>query len=112
MALKESKEDFERDRFMLHEMGVSAGSGRALGFEFNVEQLRTRPTVERFGIRKGLRYFLKRRRVAGRELEAGPSDFLLRPSQTGAPLALPLSTASLADLTINENLLWPVPAPS
>ena len=38
---------------MLHEVSVRSDSGRALGFQVNVEQLRTLPTVERFGrIRK------------------------------------------------------------
>ena len=54
---------------MLHEIFISSDSGRALGFEVNVEQLRTPATVERCGrIRKGLRCFVKRR-VAGWELE-------------------------------------------
>ena len=59
-----------KSRLILHEMSVSSGSGRAHGFELNVEQLRNLPAVERFGrIRKGLRCFLNRRRVAGWELE-------------------------------------------
>ena len=41
VALDESKEDFEINRVMLHEISVSSGSGRALGYELNVEQLRT-----------------------------------------------------------------------
>ena len=69
-VLDESKQDFERDRLSLHEISVKSDSGRALGIELNVEQLRTLPTVERFGlIRKGFRRFLNRRRVAGWELE-------------------------------------------
>ena len=64
--LDESKQDFEKERLFLHEISVKSVSGWALGFELNVEQLRTLPAVERFGrIRKGLRCFLKRRRVAG-----------------------------------------------
>ena len=71
ITLNESKEDFEKDSLALHEIAVSAGSCRALGFVLNVEQLRTLLAVERFRrIRKGLRGFLKRRRVAGCELEA------------------------------------------
>ena len=50
---------------------MSAGSSRALGFELNIEQLRTLPTVESLGrIRKGFRCFWKRRNVAGWEQEA------------------------------------------
>ena len=57
-------------RLLLHEISVKSDSGQALGFELDVEQLRPLPTVERFGrIRKGLPCFLKRRRVAGWELE-------------------------------------------
>ena len=57
--MNECKQDFEKNGLMLHEISVSSGSGRALGFELNVEQLRTLPAVERFGrIRKGLRCFL------------------------------------------------------
>ena len=41
-ALDESKQDFEGDRLVLHEISVRSDSGRALGFELNVEQLRTR----------------------------------------------------------------------
>ena len=57
MALDESKQDFERDRLVRHEISVrSTNSGRTLGFELNVEQLWTLPSMERFGrIRKGLR---------------------------------------------------------
>ena len=69
-ALDESKQDFERDRLLLQEISVKSDSGRALGFELGVEQLRPLPSVEQFGrIRKGLPFFLLRRRVAGRELE-------------------------------------------
>ena len=69
-ALDESKQDFEKDRLFLHEISVKSDSGWALGFELNVEHLRTLPAVERFGrIRKLLRCFLIRRRVAGWELE-------------------------------------------
>ena len=68
MALNESEQRFEKSRLVLHEISVSSGSGGALGFELNVEHLRTLATVERFRpIRKGLRCFLKRRRVAGWE---------------------------------------------
>ena len=77
--LEESKQDFERDRHLLHEFSVRSDSGRALGFEINVEELRTLTAVERFGrIRKGIRCFLKRRRVAGWELEGlmGHATFL------------------------------------
>ena len=57
-ALDESEEDFEKSRLIIHEISVSSGSGRAFGFELNFEQLRTLPTVERFGrIRRGLRCF-------------------------------------------------------
>ena len=60
VALDESEQDLERDRLLLH----------ALGFELNVEQFRALPSVEHVGrIRKGLRCFSKRRRVAGWELE-------------------------------------------
>ena len=53
LAVDESKKEFEKDRLMHHEIAVSADAGRALGFELNVEQLRTLRTVERFGqIRK------------------------------------------------------------
>ena len=68
-ALDESKQDFERDRLLICKISVKSDSGRALGFELNVEQLRTLTTVERFSrIRKGLRCFLKRRLVAGWDL--------------------------------------------
>ena len=56
---------------MNHEIAVSADAARALGFELNVDQLRTLRTVERFGqIRKGLRCSLTWVRVAGGELDA------------------------------------------
>ena len=43
---------------MPNEISVSSDSGRALGFELDVELLRTLPTVECFGrIRKGPRRF-------------------------------------------------------
>ena len=45
----ESKQDFERNRVLLHEISVKSDSGRAWGFELNVEQLRSLPTVKRFG---------------------------------------------------------------
>ena len=100
LALNESKEDFEKHRLVLHEIGVLA-LGRALGFELNVEQIRTIPAVERFGcVRKGVRCFLKRRRVAGWELEAFSDG---RPCRSST-----LSTASLSDLFI-RNLFGPVP---
>ena len=68
-ALDESKQDSKRDRLLLYEISVKSDSGRALGFERNVKQLRTPSTMERFGrIRKGLRCFLKRRRVGGWEI--------------------------------------------
>ena len=55
MALNESGQDLEKSRLMLHEISISSGSDRALGFELDVEQLRTLPTVERYGrIREGL----------------------------------------------------------
>ena len=55
MALNESRQDFEKSRLMPHEISISSGSHRALGFELDVEQLRTLPTVERSGrIREGL----------------------------------------------------------
>ena len=64
MALNESKQDFEKTkkkRLMLHELSGSSGSGGALGFELNVQRLRTLPTtVERVGrVRKGLRCFFE-----------------------------------------------------
>ena len=87
-ALDESKQDFERDRLMLHEISVRSDSGRALGIGLNVDQLRTLLSVERFGrIRKGLRCFLKRRRVAGWELEGLMGHVT---PQTGDPVVLPL----------------------
>ena len=71
LALNESKDNFEKHRLKLHEISVFSGCGWALGFDLDVEQFRTLPTTERFGrIREGLRCFLKRRRVAGWELEA------------------------------------------
>ena len=52
MALNESRQDFEKSRLMLHEISISSGSHRALGFELDVEQLRT---LARSGcIREGL----------------------------------------------------------
>ena len=66
VTLDESKQDFEKDRLMLHVIFVRSDSGRALGFELHV----TLRIVGRCGrIRNGLRCFLKRRRVAGWELE-------------------------------------------
>ena len=66
VALKESKQDCEKGRLMLHVFSVSSVLVEPLGFELNVEQLRTLPTVVRFGrIRKRLRCCLNRRRVAG-----------------------------------------------
>ena len=56
MAMNESKQDFEGDRLVVHEISMRSDSNQALDFELNVGQLRTRPTLERFGrIRKGLR---------------------------------------------------------
>ena len=70
MGSNESRQDFEESRPMLDEISISSGSDRALGFKLNVEQLRALPTVDRFGrIRKRLRCFVNRRRVAGWELE-------------------------------------------
>ena len=37
MVLNESRQDFEKSRLMLHQISVSSGSGRALGFELIVE---------------------------------------------------------------------------
>ena len=78
VALDESKQDFERDRLMLHEISVRSDSGRALDFALNVEQLRT------------LRCLLKRRRAAGWELESLMGHVTLLAPQTGDPVALPL----------------------
>ena len=105
-ALDESEGDFERDRLLLHEISVKSGFGRALGFELDVEQLRTLLTVERFGrICKGLRCFLKRRHVAGWELEGlmGHVTFLGFSA---------VSTGSLASFTIDGNLSGSVHVPS
>ena len=53
VALDESKQYLEKDRLILHEISVRSDSGQPRGFELNVKQLRTLPTVERFGrIRK------------------------------------------------------------
>ena len=58
VTLDERKQDFEKDRLMLHVIFVRSDSGRAIGFELHVEQLQTLPVVERCGrIRKGLRCF-------------------------------------------------------
>ena len=70
VALDKSKQDFERDLLMLPEISVRSDSGRALGLELNVEQLRTLPTLDVLvAFAKGLQCPLKRRRVAGWELE-------------------------------------------
>ena len=37
MGSNESRQDFEESRLMLHEISVSFGSGRAVGFRLNVE---------------------------------------------------------------------------
>ena len=105
-------EDFEQDRLMLHEIAVSAGSGRALGFELNVEKLRTLLPVERFGrLRKGLRCFFNRRRVAAGGLD-GPR-YYFRPSQAGHPVALPLCLPFRSQfLSSSGDLSGPVLAPS
>ena len=66
-ALDESKQDFERPSLVARDLG-------------NVEQLRTLPSAKRFGrIRKVLRCSLKRRHVAGWELEGpmGHATFFL-----------------------------------
>ena len=85
------KQDFERDRLVLHEISVRSDSGRALGFELNVEQLQTLVTVECFGrIRNGLRCFLKHGRVAWWELEGLVRCDFSGPPQIGDPVALPL----------------------
>ena len=43
IPLNESRQDFEKSRLMPHEISVRSGSGRALGSELDVEQLRTFP---------------------------------------------------------------------
>ena len=78
MVFNESRQDSKKSRLVLDQISVSSGSGRALGFELDVEQLRT------FGrIRQGLRCFLNRRRVAGwgTGRPDGPCD-LFGPPQT------------------------------
>ena len=93
-ALDESKQDFQRDRLVSHEILVISDSGRAL-------VLHSTSSVERFGrICKGLRCFLKRRRLAGWELEGlmGHVTFLGRSST--------VSAASLASFIIRREPLW------
>ena len=87
---------------------MRSDSGRALGFELNVEQLRTLPTVERSGrIRKRLRCFLVTQtcRWMGTGRPDGPCDFS-GPPQTGDPVALPPSAHSLASFYHRREPLW------
>ena len=87
MVFNESRQDFKKSRLVLDQISVSSGSGRALGFELDVEQLRTfwsHPS-------RAPMFFLNRRRVAGWELEGlmGHVTFF-GPPQTGDPFAFPL----------------------
>eukprot|EP00974_Lingulodinium_polyedra_P085398 8269531-Lingulodinium_polyedra.AAC.1 len=69
-AISEAQKDFEQGNLIFHEVAVETGGGTSLGCCLDGHELATRPTEARFGlVRKGLRGLLRKRRVAGWELE-------------------------------------------
>ena len=69
-ALHEAHESFDSVGLLLHETEVFEGAGKTLGVVIDGKALETRAADERFGnIRAALRWLLRRRCVAGWELE-------------------------------------------
>ncbi|CAK0824653.1 unnamed protein product, partial [Prorocentrum cordatum] len=69
-ALQEAQRDFDGDHLKFHEVEVLPEGGRTLGCYLDGRRRATRPTDERFAmVRKGLRCLLRRRKVAGWQLE-------------------------------------------
>eukprot|EP00959_Pyramimonas_sp_CCMP1952_P225868 4723168-Pyramimonas_sp.AAC.1 len=69
-APQEAQRDFDGDHLKFHEVEVLPEGGRTLGVYLDGRRRATRPTDERFAmVRKGLRCLLRRRKVAGWQLE-------------------------------------------
>ncbi|CAK0838915.1 unnamed protein product [Prorocentrum cordatum] len=69
-ALQEAQRDFDGDHLKFHVVEVMPEGGRTLGCYLDGRHRATRPTDERFAmVRKGLRCLLRRRKVAGWQLE-------------------------------------------
>ncbi|CAK0812006.1 unnamed protein product [Prorocentrum cordatum] len=69
-ALQEAQRDFDGDHLKFHEVEVMPEGGRTLGCYLDGRHRATRPTDERFAmVRKGVRCLLRRRKVAGWQLE-------------------------------------------
>ena len=70
-ALDDARRDFEKDRLVLHEIGVHEAGGRALGWDVDGRELCTRASPERFGlVRQAVKALLSRRKVSGWQVEA------------------------------------------
>ncbi|CAK0800111.1 unnamed protein product, partial [Prorocentrum cordatum] len=69
-ALQEAQRVFDGDHLKFHEVEAMPEGGRTLGCSLDGRHRATRPTDERFAmVRKGLRCLLRRRKVAGWQLE-------------------------------------------
>ena len=86
MVFNESRQDFKKSRLVLDQISVRSGSGRALGFELDVEQSRTfwsHPS------RAPMFFESQTCRWMGTGRPDGPCD-LFGPPQTEDPFAFPL----------------------